>query len=479
MTRKVFDYHKLLTRHKESLRYLDLSLLEKGYGYYYLPNLEFLAPFDSCFGKFMIQTEKLRVLDALSNVSSVGDMSQISGNLEEISTTEYIFGVYFSRFNFPKLKKLFLRFSGYHRSLKEDTWQTINTHAPNLSFIFTNCDTLFKELEENCAKYKEKKIVYFSLENFFHFPNHFFLNFFKTGEDENVSLEVFKRDLESVVSFISPVFLYTLAKNDNREMVNYLIGLGASATSILVRDHYSICWPNPASDTNALHLACEDGNLSAIKLLLPCIKEGELDDGVCIDKAVTSENLELVKFLIEEKKVNHLLENVELGILNSACSQKNIELLDYILKLPGIDANICSRQWTPLIHASNTNYKAIEILLKHGADMKVGRNASAVIESFINNHEFTVNLELTKATLKLLLNRGAVLSDESRNFKAIMQALQIRLPLSVFKEVLDHQIIVEGVFDCILNSQLFVFSKKFFFSALIRKKFEREHCRIL
>jgi ankyrin repeat protein len=128
---------------------------------------------------------------------------------------------------------------------------------------------------------------------------------------------------------------------------------------------------NKAHD-NALMVACSTGKFDNVKALLKHgfnIEEKNIDGQNAFLKAITSQSLELVQYLIEEKKCDiHVKDNKEQNAMLYCGYWNCVEILDYLLKTTNLDINSTdNKNYHILLEAISDggSFAIVEYLIHH------------------------------------------------------------------------------------------------------------------
>lgn len=86
---------------------------------------------------------------------------------------------------------------------------------------------------------------------------------------------------------------------------------------------------------------------------------------------INCQNVDIVKFLVEECKMDPLYENNSRNVLFNACCSNNLELLSYLVEVYGIDLNVKNRSshtCLMMVCAMNGDLNTIKYLIENKAD---------------------------------------------------------------------------------------------------------------
>lgn len=198
--------------------------------------------------------------------------------------------------------------------------------------------------------------------------------------------------------------LHLAAGAGHKEIVQFLIDCGADINS------------------TALHKAAENGHKEMVELLInhSADKDTTLRSKSLLDSTVDSGNKELVEFLINcGADVNNTNAYNE-TLVYKAASYGHKELVELLLLKCGADINIKSSEcgMTPLHNAAFWgNADAVEVLIKHGADIE-----SREDDSMMDEDEIDEKTPLIRATargnydiVKLLLEHCAQVDSKDKH----------------------------------------------------------------
>ncbi|XP_067654042.1 putative ankyrin repeat protein RF_0381 isoform X2 [Haliotis asinina] len=155
------------------------------------------------------------------------------------------------------------------------------------------------------------------------------------------------------------------AVNGHRDVVELLVGRGADVT--LVTD----------SGNNALHLACRNGNLETVKLILSLnvvdINSRGQHSRTPVMEAAVNGHVDVVELLVGRGADVSLVTNSGNNALHLACRNGNLETVKLILSLNVVDINSRGQHYrTPVMEAAvNGHMDVVELLVGREADVSL------------------------------------------------------------------------------------------------------------
>ncbi|EAY16834.1 hypothetical protein TVAG_447930 [Trichomonas vaginalis G3] len=184
----------------------------------------------------------------------------------------------------------------------------------------------------------------------------------RTHENNNFSREFLtkiaklkkSRDFEQVYQFF-----WELSIKGNQEMIQKACEEGLWE---------KITW----KDENVLHVACVNGNLNLVKLLIDCKCNKEVKDiykQTPLFFASSRGHLEVVKYLVSVGADKEAKNNDEWTPLIIASENGHLEVVKYLISVGADKEAKDNDEWTPLIWASkNGHHEVVKYLISVGAD---------------------------------------------------------------------------------------------------------------
>jgi hypothetical protein len=149
--------------------------------------------------------------------------------------------------------------------------------------------------------------------------------------------------------------IYTAVEYGRLSILSILYAYGASLAPVssVLTDTYR---GNPVFKESLLHLTCDMQNINILKFLLK-IKDSNLNinaigttfwrDETCLNKAVSSKNLEMVKILLENGALpNQNFNQITVGITLGVPQIFDLNIYR-VLKAAGLNMNIKTKYGTP------------------------------------------------------------------------------------------------------------------------------------
>ncbi|ORX42282.1 ankyrin [Piromyces finnis] len=210
------------------------------------------------------------------------------------------------------------------------------------------------------------------------------------GEDENISLHYSCKSEKDIIKFVKYLIEEKYIQNNdgwtplhhayyqgNENIVKYLIEKG---TNLNISDNI---------ETAPLHFACQEEkeNLDLVKYLIEKknvdINIQEINKLIPLYYAFINGHINVVKYLIDKGTDLNISDNIGTAPLHFACQEEkeNLDLVKYLIEEKNVDANVKnSFGCTPLhVACENGNINIVKYLIDKGADINIKDNYGCIL----------------------------------------------------------------------------------------------------